>query len=173
MDLSLGSLMLPVSGLALFDTIAILTLLPIFDGYVYPFFKTKGRNGLTMLDKIGLGFLCMVLAMAVAGLVEMLRLSEKATAGDYMDEAARDNISPCQNVDDYNPFQFQQWDAGEVDNLTVCLLFHQLCDFFSNKVLCSALLYSVLLCSVVMFLGNRTWTSPPTASKCPAATRTS
>ena len=114
MDLQLGSLMIPVSGLALFDTIAILTLLPIFDGYVYPYFKTKGRSGLTMLDKIGLGFVCMIMAMAVAGLVEMLRQSEKATAGDYTDEAARDNISPCQNLDDYNPFQYQQWDAGEV-----------------------------------------------------------
>lgn len=114
MDLNLGSLMIPVSGLALFDTIAILTLLPIFDGYVYPYFKTNGRSGLTMLDKIGLGFVCMILAMAVAGLVEMLRLSERATAGGYMDQAARDNVSPCQNVDDYNPLQYQQWNAGEV-----------------------------------------------------------
>ena len=114
MNLKLGSLMLPVSGLALFDTIAILTLLPIFDRYVYPYFKTKGRSGLTMLDKIGLGFVCMIMAMAVAGLVEMLRQSEKATAGGYMDVSARDNISPCQDVDDYNPYQYQQWEAGEV-----------------------------------------------------------
>ena len=123
MDLRLGSLMIPVSGLALFDTIAILTLLPIFDGYVYPYFKTRGRSGLTMLDKIGLGFLCMILAMAVAGLVEMLRLGEKATEGGYTDETARDNISPCQNVDDYNPFQYQQWEAGEVIIKSFCPVF--------------------------------------------------
>ena len=114
MDLRLGSFMVPVSALALFDTIAILTLLPIFDKYVYPYFKTRSRTGLTMLDKIGMGFLCMILAMAVAGLVEKLRMSEKADAGGYDDESARDNISPCQNIDDYNPYQYQQWEAGEV-----------------------------------------------------------
>lgn len=114
MDLSMGSTMIPVSGLALFNTIAILTLLPVFDGYIFPYFKRGGRPGLSMLDKIGLGFLTMMVAMCVAGLVEIFRQGEKASAGDYMDEAARDNISPCQNVDDYNPYQYQEWEAGEV-----------------------------------------------------------
>lgn len=122
MDLNLGGVvMIPVSGLALFNTIAILALLPVFDQYIYPYFKSRRKGGLSMLDKIGLGFWCMILAMTVAGLVEMARRDDKATPGGYLDETARDNISPCQNVDDYNPFQYQQWEAGEdVDEPANC-----------------------------------------------------
>jgi hypothetical protein len=29
-------------------------------------------------------------------------------AGDYYDESARNNITPCQSLDDYNPYQYQQ-----------------------------------------------------------------
>lgn len=30
------------------------------------------------------------------------------TAGGYDDETARNNITPCQDVDDYNPYIYQQ-----------------------------------------------------------------
>jgi hypothetical protein len=51
MDLNVGGTNMPVSALNMFDTLAILALVPIFDGYVYPFFK-KRQMPLTMLGKI-------------------------------------------------------------------------------------------------------------------------
>jgi hypothetical protein len=30
-------------------------------------------------------------------------------AGNYYDQSAQDNISPCQNLDDYNPYNYQEW----------------------------------------------------------------
>jgi hypothetical protein len=68
-----------------------------------------------MLDKIGYGLLFALLAMIVGGLVEIYRLQNKPEAGDYFNSAARDNISPCQDIDDYNPYLFQQWYAGDND----------------------------------------------------------
>lgn len=53
MDLSIGSTLIPVSALNCFDTISILILVPIFDGYIYPYMKAKGQP-LTMLQKIGI-----------------------------------------------------------------------------------------------------------------------
>jgi len=73
MDLSLGSIEMPVSALNVFDTIAILLLVPVFDQFVYPFFKRSGYP-LTMLLKIQLGFLVALLAMITAGVVEQFRL---------------------------------------------------------------------------------------------------
>ena len=52
MDLNLGGSQLPVSALNCFDTLAILALVPVFDGVIYPYFKKIGYP-LTMLRKIG------------------------------------------------------------------------------------------------------------------------
>ena len=120
MNLNIGPIKIPVSALNLFDTIAILMLVPIFDGYLYPWLNSRGRK-VTMLDKMGWGFLFAMLAMVVAGLIELYRLREKREGGDYYDTSARDNISPCQNLDDYNPKEYQKWDAGKVC-VCVCLV---------------------------------------------------
>lgn len=119
MDLQVGPVKIPVSALSLFDTIAILMLVPIFDGYMYPWMKRKGYK-VTMLDKMGWGFLFAMMAMVVAGLIEIYRLKEKREAGDYWDSAARDNISPCQSIDNYNPKEYQKWEAGKVGALPAC-----------------------------------------------------
>ncbi len=53
MDLTLSDgFQIPVSALNCFDTISILILVPIFDGYIYPWLKEKGYP-LSMLQKIG------------------------------------------------------------------------------------------------------------------------
>ena len=70
MNLSIGKGMVPVSALNVFDTIAILALVPLFDGYVYPYFKKIGYP-LTMLQKIGAGFFCACLAMVIAAVIEV------------------------------------------------------------------------------------------------------
>ena len=62
----------------------------------------------------GLGFLFAVLAMVVAGLIEVLRRSNAPAPGGYEDESARDNISPCHSLDDYNPYEYQQWKGGQL-----------------------------------------------------------
>jgi hypothetical protein len=40
-----------------------------------------------------------------AGLIEIYRKDHAPAAGDYLSGAA-DNISPCRNEDDYNPYQY-------------------------------------------------------------------
>jgi hypothetical protein len=99
-------MLVPVSALNSFDTIAIILLVPVFDQLVYPFCKRKGFQ-LTMLKKIGIGFIFALLAMVIAAIVEKARLDNAPTAGDYYDVNARNNISPCQSLDDYNPLRYQ------------------------------------------------------------------
>ena len=35
---------------------------------------------------------------------------------DYYDESARNNCSPCQDIDDYNPYAYQNWASGGGDD---------------------------------------------------------
>jgi peptide/histidine transporter 3/4 len=94
MNLKLGAFELPVSAMNMFNNVSILALVPLFDQVIYP--KLKERKMLPpMLHKIGLGFIFAMLAMIVAALVEMARLHSAPDAGDYYNEAAKDNISPC------------------------------------------------------------------------------
>lgn len=129
MNLNAGSVKIPVSALNLFNTISILSLVPVIDGYLYPALRKRGF-AVTMLDRIGWGFIFALLSMVIAALVEYYRLSEKAEAGDYYDKDARDNITPCQNIDDFNPYEYQKWEAGkgDVDEPENC---HQIkgCDY--------------------------------------------
>lgn len=123
MNLSLGTSKVPVSALQMFDTIAILLLIPVFDFYIYPFFKKINRP-FSMLFKIGLGFVFAALAMIVAALVEVSR--KRNTPDDVMyinaTPAELMNVSPCQNVYNYNPYMFQIWAANPSSRLELLLL---------------------------------------------------
>lgn len=55
-----------------------------------------------------------MLAMIVAAFVEMYRLAHAPTPGDYYDQSAQDNITPCQNIDDYNPYNYQEWEQVRI-----------------------------------------------------------
>jgi solute carrier family 15 (peptide/histidine transporter), member 3/4 len=117
MTLKLGSVNMPVSTLNLFDTLAILLLIPVFDGLVYPFFKSRGRP-LTMLQKIGWGFVFAILSMVVAGVVEHYRKEMAPPEMTYLEyamdnntEFAQSHITACKQIDDFNPFKFQDWYA--------------------------------------------------------------
>jgi hypothetical protein len=46
--------------------------------------------------------------MFVAAGIEKYRIESAPPPGNYYDEAARNNITPCQNLNDYNPYQYQQ-----------------------------------------------------------------
>lgn len=126
MNLDAGPIKIPVSALNLFNTISILSLVPVVDGYLYPFLRKRG-HAVSMLDRIGWGFIFALLSMVVAALVEYYRMSQKADPGDYYDKDARDNITPCKNIDDYDPYEYQKWKAGKVIYLSINLFL----DFFS------------------------------------------
>lgn len=94
MNLNLGGFELPVSAMNMFNNVSILALVPLFDIVIYPKLKEQNRSP-SMLNKIKLGFVFALLAMLVAGLVEIYRLNNAPDGADYYDEDARDNISPC------------------------------------------------------------------------------
>jgi dipeptide/tripeptide permease len=130
MNLTLsGDTKIPVSALNMFDTIAILLFVPIFEGYVYPYCEEKGFP-LTMLRKIGLGFFFAMFAMIVAALVENARISSSPVPGNYYDINARNNISPCQNIYDYDPYEYQKYyNDNSLDQPLYCNKKSD-CDFF-------------------------------------------
>eukprot|EP00892_Ulva_mutabilis_P001566 jgi/Ulvmu1/1140/UM107_0014.1 len=64
----------PPASMALFDTLSIIILIPIYDGIVHPVMK-RLRCDLTMLQRIGWGFLVASAAMVVAGVVEGRRIA--------------------------------------------------------------------------------------------------
>ena len=68
-----------------------------------------------MLSKIGLGLGFALLSMLVACCLEYYRLKAAPPAGDYYDTSARNNITPCQSIDDYNPYKYQSYAAGKED----------------------------------------------------------
>jgi solute carrier family 15 (peptide/histidine transporter), member 3/4 len=113
MNLYIGSFQLPVSAMNIFNNITILALVPLFDQVLYPFLKRKFNYHPNMLQKIGIGFSLATLAMVMAGLIELYRLQQAPDAGGYDDKDARDNISPCRSEDNYNPYKYQGWYAGE------------------------------------------------------------
>jgi hypothetical protein len=125
MDLDLGDFQLPVSAMNIFNNITILALVPFLDQVVYPYLKKRGYIP-QMLPKIGFGFILAFCAMLVAAFIEMYRLKNAPDAADWYDEAARDNISPCRDIDNYDPYKYQSWLAGtEDDEPTNC---SQICD---------------------------------------------
>ncbi|RDX90710.1 Protein NRT1/ PTR FAMILY 4.6, partial [Mucuna pruriens] len=75
MDTKLGSLKVPPASLSVFPLIFIVTLAPIYDHIIIPFFRkvTKTEMGITHLQRIGMGLVLSIIAMAVAALVEVKR----------------------------------------------------------------------------------------------------
>jgi peptide/histidine transporter 3/4 len=94
MNANLGSVQLPVSAMNIFNNVAILILVPVFERYLYPGLKRWGRE-LSMLHKIGVGFLFAIFAMVLAAIIEYFRREFVHTSGTYENVSARDNISPC------------------------------------------------------------------------------
>lgn len=73
-----GGVNIPPAALNVFDSMAVLLLVPLFDRHLYPAvekFRGSGKP-LTMLQKIGWGFMFALLSMIAAALVEEYRLAE-------------------------------------------------------------------------------------------------
>ncbi|KAL8604549.1 hypothetical protein ACOMHN_015833 [Nucella lapillus] len=72
LDVSVGNIKIPASGLNAFNTIIIIILIPIVDRGLYPCMERIGRP-LSHLQRIGIGFVLAAVAMVVAGVVEVAR----------------------------------------------------------------------------------------------------
>jgi len=112
---SAGAFKIPISALNLFDTLAILAIVPILDKFVYPWLKRRNGTAPPLLQRIMVGFFFAAAAMCVAGIVEQVRrgllptYDYAAGKGYYNDPAAIANASPCANLDEYNPAAYEAW----------------------------------------------------------------
>nr|XP_043640126.1 protein NRT1/ PTR FAMILY 4.6-like isoform X1 [Erigeron canadensis] len=75
MDRKIGSLKVPAASLPVFPVMFIIFLAPIYDHIIIPFARkaTKSEMGVSHLQRIGIGLLLSIMAMAVAALVEIKR----------------------------------------------------------------------------------------------------
>ncbi|XP_010415652.1 PREDICTED: protein NRT1/ PTR FAMILY 4.6 [Camelina sativa] len=75
MNTKIGSLKIPPASLPVFPVVFIMILAPIYDHLIIPFARkaTKTETGVTHLQRIGVGLVLSILAMAVAALVEIKR----------------------------------------------------------------------------------------------------
>jgi peptide/histidine transporter 3/4 len=77
MDLSTGPYFkIPPASLELFTSITAMVFIPLYDIYLVPLMRrfTGDQRGITLLQRIGIGFIIAILAMIVATLVESKRL---------------------------------------------------------------------------------------------------
>ncbi|KVI10016.1 Major facilitator superfamily domain, general substrate transporter [Cynara cardunculus var. scolymus] len=77
LDRHLGSsFQLPAASLGSFVTLSMLISVPMYDRYFVPLMRKRTNNprGITMLQRLGIGFTIQVLAIAIAYLVEVRRM---------------------------------------------------------------------------------------------------
>ncbi|XP_051144410.1 protein NRT1/ PTR FAMILY 4.6-like [Andrographis paniculata] len=75
MNTKLGSLKVPPASLPVFPVVFIIVLAPLYDHVIIPFARrvTKSEMGISHLQRIGIGLVLSIVAMAVAALVEIKR----------------------------------------------------------------------------------------------------
>ncbi|KAK6922071.1 Proton-dependent oligopeptide transporter family [Dillenia turbinata] len=83
MDTKLGSLKVPPASLPIFPVVFIMILAPVYDHFIIPFMRklTKSEMGISHLQRIGIGLVLSIIAMAVAALVEIKRKRVATDAG--------------------------------------------------------------------------------------------
>nr|XP_043634071.1 protein NRT1/ PTR FAMILY 5.1 [Erigeron canadensis] len=77
LDRHLGSsFQLPAASLGSFVTLSMLVSVPMYDRYFVPLMRkrTKNPRGITLLQRIGIGFAIQILAIAIAYVVEVIRM---------------------------------------------------------------------------------------------------
>ncbi|EYU20116.1 hypothetical protein ABFS82_06G057500 [Erythranthe guttata] len=74
---------IPAASLGGFVTLSMLISVPMYDRYFVPFMQRRTQNprGITMLTRLGIGFLIQILAIAIAYLVEVKRMRVIASHG--------------------------------------------------------------------------------------------
>ncbi|EYU41851.1 hypothetical protein ABFS82_10G020300 [Erythranthe guttata] len=68
---------IPSATLSLFDTVSVIFWVPVYDKIIVPFARkyTGNKNGFTQLQRMAIGLVISILAMAIAGTLEMIRLN--------------------------------------------------------------------------------------------------
>ncbi|ONK62463.1 uncharacterized protein A4U43_C07F4120, partial [Asparagus officinalis] len=76
LDRSLGSLQMPAASLSSFITFSMLISVPLYDRYFVSFMRRRTGNarGITLLQRLGIGFVLQVLVTGVAYFVELKRM---------------------------------------------------------------------------------------------------
>lgn len=75
MNTKVGSLRVPPASLPIFPVVFIMILAPVYDHFIIPFARrvTKTEMGISHLQRIGIGLVLSIVAMAVAAIVEIKR----------------------------------------------------------------------------------------------------
>ncbi|KAH0975646.1 hypothetical protein GBA52_017545 [Prunus armeniaca] len=83
MNTQLGSFKVPPASLPVFPVLFIMILAPVYNHAIIPFARkiTKTEMGITHLQRIGIGLILSVIAMAVAAVVEIKRKNVAAKYG--------------------------------------------------------------------------------------------
>lgn len=76
MDPHIGSFRIPAASLSIFDTISVIFWVPVYDRLIVPFARkfTGHKNGLTQLQRMGIGLFISIFSMISAGILELVRL---------------------------------------------------------------------------------------------------
>ncbi len=78
MDIHVGSsnFEIPPASLSIFDTLSVLFWVPVYDRIIVPLARkfTGHKNGLTQLQRMGIGLFISIFAMLYAGILELERL---------------------------------------------------------------------------------------------------
>ncbi|CAN1199992.1 Protein NRT1/ PTR FAMILY 8.3 [Linum perenne] len=76
MDATIGSFKIPPASLSTFDVVSVIFWVPVYDALIVPIARkfTGNPRGFSELQRMGIGLLISILAMAAAALVEIKRL---------------------------------------------------------------------------------------------------
>jgi peptide/histidine transporter 3/4 len=78
MDIRVGSssFEIPPASLSIFDTLSVLFWVPVYDQIIVPLARkfTGHKNGITQLQRMGIGLFISILSMLSAGILELVRL---------------------------------------------------------------------------------------------------
>lgn len=67
---------IPEASLSIFDTLSVIFWVPVYDQLIVPFARkfTGHKNGITQLQRMGIGLVISILSMLSAGILELVRL---------------------------------------------------------------------------------------------------
>jgi peptide/histidine transporter 3/4 len=71
-----SSFKIPPASLSIFDTLSVIFWVPVYDRIIVPIVRkfTGHKNGLTQLQRMGVGLFISIFAMVVAAILELIRL---------------------------------------------------------------------------------------------------
>ncbi|XP_071723063.1 protein NRT1/ PTR FAMILY 8.1-like [Rutidosis leptorrhynchoides] len=103
MDTYLGnsSFQIPAASLSIFDTLSVIVWVPLYDRIIIPITRrfTGHKNGITQLQRMGIGLFISIFAMVAAAVLELKRLNIVEKNNSYPEKVA--NISIFWQVPQY------------------------------------------------------------------------